>query len=101
MKNIYLQSKKYLMRPRPLTGWTKKIGRRNVWKFNLQTLRKAGRFLLIFMLISGWLFSGFPQFFFESADVVTPEGRLSFGVPPKAREARAATVNIRQEINII
>ncbi|MBI1998887.1 MAG: hypothetical protein HYS73_00950 [Parcubacteria group bacterium] len=62
---------------------------------------RLSKFLLVFVLIFSWIFSGFPQFFFESADVVTPEGLLSFGVPPKAREARAATVNIRQEINII
>src|SRR3989338_156029 len=67
----------------------------------IRKIRKTGKFLLVFALVSGWIFSGFPQFFFESADVVTPEGRLSFGVPPKAREANAATVNIRQEINII
>ena len=57
---------------------------KNFYKITIKTLK----FLIIFLVITGWIFSGWPPIWQNPP------------IPPKIQKAQAANTLIRQEINI-
>jgi len=63
------------------------MSRARLWK---SKLFKISRFLLIFVLITAWLFSGFPRIWPHRKALGFLRGKQNPPFPPEVQEAQAA-----------